>query len=98
MRPVSEALEKLNLTNLRGGKSLQGNMSKNDRFKNMFPLNPNNVRLIHGEKYVGNFASTGRLQKSYIPAMQKTFEHKFLRLLRRKLVVKIGHHAQIQFS
>ena len=72
----SEALEKLNLTNLSDrrqklAKKFAQKCVQNDRFKDMFPLNTNNGGLRHGEQYVVNFASTDRLQKSSIPAMQK---------------------------
>ena len=71
-----DALEKLNLTSLSDrrqklAKKFAQKGVKNDRFKDMFPLNPNNGSLRHGEQYVVNFASTERLQKSSIPAMQK---------------------------
>ena len=72
----SEALEKLNLTNLSDrrqklAKKFAQKCIKNDRFKDMFPLNTNNGGLRHGEQYIVNFASTDRLQTSSIPAMKK---------------------------
>ena len=45
--------------------------AKSENFKDMFPLNESDVDLRSGEKYKVNFASTGRLQNSSIPAMQK---------------------------
>ena len=45
--------------------------AKSEHFKDMFPLNESDVDLRSGEKYKVNFASTGRLQNSSIPAMQK---------------------------
>ena len=44
---------------------------KDDRFKDLFPRNENNLGLRSSEKYLVKFCKNSRLQKSSIPSMQK---------------------------
>ena len=44
---------------------------KNEKTKNMFPLNPNTVNTRHSEKYMVTKARTSRLANSAIPSMQR---------------------------
>ena len=72
----SQALETLNLQSLSDrrqslAKRFALKCVKNEKFKDLFPLNPNDTDLRSGEKYLVKFAKTNRLQKSTIPALQK---------------------------
>ena len=49
--------------------------ANDDRFSDLFPLN-NVINLRDGEKYKVKFATTGRLQKSSVPAMQKLLNNR----------------------
>ena len=71
-----DALERLKLQNLSDRREMLAlrfakKCTKHERFKDWFPLNESNIKIRNGEKYKVNFASTGRLQYSAIPAMQK---------------------------
>ena len=70
-----DSLEKLKLQNLSERREMLAarfaNKCANDeRFNDLFPLNCE-MNLRDVEKYKVKFATTGRLQKSSIPAMQK---------------------------
>ena len=71
-----DALEKLKLQNLSDRREMLAlrfakKCTKHERLKDWFPLNNSSIKIRNGEKYKVNFASTGRLQYSAIPAMQK---------------------------
>ena len=76
-----QALEKLNLQNLSDRRQMLAGRfavkcTKNDRFKELFPLNPNHNGVRDSEKYFVNFAHTDRLKDSAIPAMQRILNRK----------------------
>ena len=72
----NQALEILNLQSLSDrrqslAKRFALKCVKNEKLRDLFPLNQNNTDLRSGEKYIVKFARTSRLQKSTIPALQK---------------------------
>ena len=50
--------------------------TRNDRFKELFPLNSNDAGVRDSEKYAVKFAHTDRLKDSAIPAMQRILNRK----------------------
>ena len=72
----NQALETLNLQNLSDRRQVLAKRFalkcvKSEKFKDLFPENPNNNDLRNTEKYTVKFARGGRLQTSANPAMQK---------------------------
>ena len=75
-----KALEKLNLQNLSERRQMLAGRfavkcTRNDRFKELFPLN-SITGVRHSEKYAVKFAHTDRLKDSSIPAMQRLLNRK----------------------
>ena len=70
------ALEKLNLENLNERRQMlalrfANKCTQNDDFKDLFPMRDKIVDLRKSEKYLVKQASTQKLYKSSIPAMQR---------------------------
>ena len=72
----NDALKTLNLEMLSDRRQLLAKRfalkcTENDKFSDLFPLNPAGPDLRNNEKYHVKFARTSRLKDSAIPAMQK---------------------------
>ena len=70
---VLQILDLLSLSDRRQmlAKRFASKCVKDERFKDIFPRNENNLGLRSGEKYLVKFCKSDRLQRSSIPLMQK---------------------------
>ena len=71
-----QALKDLNLMSLSDRRQMLAKRFavkcvKDEKFKDLFPRNKNNMDLRNSEKYLVKFCKGARLQKSSIPEMQK---------------------------
>ena len=72
----NNALQLTNLHTLKARRSILNKRFalkciKNEKTRDMFPLNPKNVNTRHSEKYLVTKAKTSRLANSAIPSMQR---------------------------
>ena len=77
----SQALKILNLQTLSDRRQMLAvrfadKCVKNDKFKDLFPLNEKRMEVRSNEKYLVKFANTERLKNSSIPAMQRLLNKK----------------------
>ena len=80
-----DALERLKLQNLSDRREMLAlrfakKCTKHEKSKDWFPLNESSIKIRNGDKYKVNFASTGRLQYSAIPAMRELLNAEQLKL------------------
>ena len=76
-----QALEILKLQNLSERRTMLASRfaqkcTKHERFENLFPKNNNQVNLRNKQEYEVKFATTQKLYKSSIPAMQRLLNSK----------------------
>ena len=76
-----QALKKLNLQNLSDRRQMLAvrfaeKCTKNERFRDLFPLTDKHMEIRSREKYLVKFATTERLKNSSIPAMQRLLNRK----------------------